>query len=141
MASESPSSAPPWWKLALDYGRTFLYISMWICTSAAVILFNKYILTKTGFKFPITLTAIHMLFGSVLSFLLCRVCKLFPTLGMTGRDYLHYVAPIGVLFALVLSLANGVYLYLSVSFIQVLISSSRSRGRLILMLACVSCRC
>jgi Triose-phosphate Transporter family len=39
------------------------------------------------------------------------------------RSYLQYVLPVGVLFSIVLWLSNAVYLYLSVSFIQMLKAS------------------
>jgi Triose-phosphate Transporter family len=38
-------------------------------------------------------------------------------------SYLRYVLPVGVLFSIVLWLSNAVYLYLSVSFIQMLKAS------------------
>ena len=124
--SGEPESEPfcgKFGRLFFEYAQSLLYITMWICTSAGVILFNKYILARTGFKYPITLTACHMGFGSILGFLLCRVFKVFPTLGMSAHDYLKFVVPIGVLFAVVLSLSNSAYLYLSVSFIQMLKAS------------------
>lgn len=46
------------------------YMGTWIFLSAAVILFNKYILSVMMFQFPITLTMIHMLFCSLLAGLL-----------------------------------------------------------------------
>lgn len=45
-------------------------MATWIILSAAVILFNKYILSTMGFHYPISLTMIHMLFCSALAGLL-----------------------------------------------------------------------
>lgn len=39
---------------------------------------------------------------------------------MTGRVYLRTIVPIGIMFSLSLICGNQVYLYLSVSFIQML---------------------
>ena len=40
----------------------YTYVGLWICMSAGVILYNKYILTVFGFPFPVALTMIHMVF-------------------------------------------------------------------------------
>ena len=46
---------------------------LWITLSAAVILINKYILSMSGFPYPIALTCSHMLFCSVLAALVVRL--------------------------------------------------------------------
>ncbi len=85
--------------------------------TVAVALF-RFLLTPSHFHYPMGLTAWHMLFGSVISFFLCRVFKVrrqhepeaishasvvastrantmqvVPTLNMDGSTYLRCVVP------------------------------------------------
>ncbi|KMT16790.1 hypothetical protein BVRB_2g042770 [Beta vulgaris subsp. vulgaris] len=102
---------------------TYTYISIWLFFSFTVIIYNKYILDKKlyNWPFPISLTMIHMSFSSILSFILVRVFRVVePPIHMTKSLYISSVLPIGVLFALSLWLSNSAYIYLSVSFIQML---------------------
>ncbi|KAH7434713.1 hypothetical protein KP509_06G031700 [Ceratopteris richardii] len=70
--------------------------------------------------YPISLTMIHMGFCSTLAFLLVRVFKLVEPIGMSREMYMSSVVPIGALYSLSLWLSNSAYIYLSVSFIQML---------------------
>ena len=94
-------------------------ILFWITMSCAVILFNKYLYMGT-YKYPLTLTAIHMGFASLATGLL-RVSGylVVPTGVLQGwRFYGRNVVPIGVLFALSLGSSNLAAVRLTVSFIQ-----------------------
>lgn len=53
---------------ALQLAVTYGIMLLWICLSAAVILVNKYVLSESGFPYPIALTCTHMLFCSVMAF-------------------------------------------------------------------------
>jgi hypothetical protein len=101
---------------------SYTYVSIWIFLSFSVIVFNKYILDKKMYNwpFPISLTMIHMAFCSFLAVLLVRVLKLVEPIGMTREVYLSSVVPIGALYSLSLWFSNSSYIYLSVSFIQML---------------------
>ncbi|KAH7294512.1 hypothetical protein KP509_27G004000 [Ceratopteris richardii] len=70
--------------------------------------------------YPISLTMIHMAFCSTLAFLLVRIFKIVDAISLTRDVYVSSVAPIGALYALSLWLSNSAYIYLSVSFIQML---------------------
>jgi hypothetical protein len=99
-------------------------MGIWIRLSFSVIVYNKYILDPKMYDwpFPVSLTMIHMAFCASLTAVLVRVVDT-PTLPpMMPGLYAAYVIPIGVLYALSLSLvlSNSVYIYLSVSFIQML---------------------
>lgn len=125
---------------------TYGFIVLWIALSAIVILFNKYILAYTSFKYPgkghtgnegaegrppevekellflptaVALTMSHMTFSSVVTQILVRSGK-FKAIDMDSTTYTQAILPIGGLFALVLWLGNAAYQYLSVSFIQML---------------------
>ncbi|GAQ82059.1 Nucleotide-sugar transporter family protein [Klebsormidium nitens] len=81
---------------------SYLYVSIWIVLSAAVILYNKYILDRKmyNFPYPLTLTMFHMAFCSSLAFLIIRVFKWVEPIGLTREQYMESVVPIGMLKAL-----------------------------------------
>ncbi|XP_042492020.1 probable sugar phosphate/phosphate translocator At5g25400 [Macadamia integrifolia] len=105
-------------KILLSYA----YVGIWIFLSFTVIVYNKYILDKKMYNwpFPISLTMIHMAFCSSLAFLLVRVFKLVEPVTMSRDLYLSSVVPIGALYSFSLWFSNSAYIYLSVSFIQML---------------------
>jgi hypothetical protein len=49
------------------------YMVLWIVLSAAVILVNKYVLSLSGFPYPVALTCTHMLFCSTLAFIIVKM--------------------------------------------------------------------
>ncbi|CAI5487580.1 unnamed protein product [Closterium sp. Naga37s-1] len=99
-------------------------VVLWIVLSFSVIIFNKYILDRRllNWPFPISLTMIHMAFCSSLAFLLVNVFRVVQPLpgGLKPDTYFTSVVPIGALYALSLWFSNSAYIYLSVSFIQML---------------------
>ncbi|KAL0648165.1 hypothetical protein Bca4012_046456 [Brassica carinata] len=105
-------------KIVLSYS----YVAIWIFLSFTVIVYNKYILDKKMYNwpFPISLTMIHMSFCSTLAVLLIKVFKFVDPVSMSRETYLRSVVPIGALYSLSLWLSNSAYIYLSVSFIQML---------------------
>jgi len=96
-----------------------VYVSLWIGLSGTVILYNKWILAYYGFPYPITLTMWHMFFSGTLAFA-CVRGGYVTSINMSSETYLRAIVPIGALFAGTLWLGNAAYLYLSVSFIQML---------------------
>ena len=101
---------------------SYAYVGIWIFLSFTVIVYNKYILDKKMYNwpFPISLTMIHMGFCSALAFLLIRVLNLVEPVSMSRELYMSSVVPIGALYSLSLWFSNSAYIYLSVSFIQML---------------------
>ncbi|EPS69259.1 hypothetical protein M569_05508 [Genlisea aurea] len=101
---------------------SYAYVALWIFLSFTVIVYNKYILDKKlyDWPFPISLTMIHMAFCSSLAFALVRVFKIVEPVALTRSVYLTSVLPIGALYSFSLWLSNSAYIYLSVSFIQML---------------------
>lgn len=100
-----------------------VYVATWISLSSSVIIFNKYILDRAGFKFPIVLTTWHLVFATIMTQLMARFTHMLDSrhsVPMTGRVYLRAIVPIGFCFSLSLICGNLTYLYLSVSFIQML---------------------
>lgn len=100
-----------------------VYIAVWISLSSSVILFNKWILDSKKFHFPILLTTWHLAFATLMTQLMARFTTRLDSrknVPMTGRVYLRAIVPIGLMFSLSLICGNLTYLYLSVSFIQML---------------------
>eukprot|EP00891_Asterochloris_glomerata_P003318 jgi/Astpho2/3318/e_gw1.00054.52.1_t len=105
--------------LAQKVIRTYTYVAIWIGLSATVILYNKWILAYANFPYPVALTLWHMLFCSTLAIAIVKLGYVQP-IGMSADTYLKAVVPIGACYAGTLWLGNAAYLYLSVSFIQML---------------------
>ncbi|CAA2974054.1 probable sugar phosphate phosphate translocator At5g25400 [Olea europaea subsp. europaea] len=105
-------------KIVLSY----TYVAIWIFLSFTVIVYNKYILDRKMYNwpYPISLTMIHMSFCSSLAYLLVRVFKVVEPVTMSWDLYIKSVVPIGLLYSVSLWLSNSAYIYLSVSFIQML---------------------
>ncbi|GAB4832871.1 hypothetical protein Ancab_006887 [Ancistrocladus abbreviatus] len=101
---------------------SYTYVAIWIFLSFTVIVYNKYILDRKMYNwpFPVSLTMIHMSFCSLLAFLLIKVFKFVEPVQISREVYLSSVVPIGALYSLSLWLSNSAYIYLSVSFIQML---------------------
>ena len=98
--------------------RAYFYVIIWMTISMGVILFNKWILAYSGFKYPIALTLWHMVFCTTIATVLVRGMKITKRLSMPKKEYVSRVLPIGAFYAASLWLSNSAYLHLSVSFIQ-----------------------
>ncbi|XP_008787572.1 probable sugar phosphate/phosphate translocator At3g14410 isoform X1 [Phoenix dactylifera] len=104
-------------------GLTYAYILLYIALSSSQIFFNKWVLSskQINFPYPVGLTLLHMLFSSVLCFILTKVFKVIKIDGGVTPDiYATSVVPIGAMFAMTLWLGNSAYLYISVAFAQML---------------------
>jgi len=98
--------------------KAYFYVTIWMTISMGVILFNKYILAYSGFKYPIALTLWHMVFCTTVATIMVKVVGATKSLNMPRKEYVNRVVPIGALYAASLWLSNSAYLHLSVSFIQ-----------------------
>ncbi|KAJ5812709.1 hypothetical protein N7447_009732 [Penicillium robsamsonii] len=99
------------------------YIALWIALSSSVILFNKWVLASAKFNFPLFLTTWHMVFATAMTQILARFTTVLDSrhkVPMNPATYTRAIVPIGVMFSLSLICGNLAYLYLSVSFIQML---------------------
>lgn len=102
---------------------TYAYILLYITLSSGQIFFNKWVLSskEINFPYPLALTMLHMVFSSVLCFIVTKVFKMIKIEeGMTPEIFATSVIPIGAMFAMTLWLGNTAYLYISVSFAQML---------------------
>ena len=94
-------------------------IAQWIFFSSTVILFNKYLLSKRGFHFPLTLVLFHMVFISACASL-WKALKWVDVPVVPTSELLTRFVPVGICFALSLGMGNAAYLYISVAFVQML---------------------
>ncbi|KAL7925532.1 triose-phosphate transporter family domain-containing protein [Trichoderma austrokoningii] len=103
------------------------HVINWMFFSNVTIIFNKWLLDTAGFKYPIILTCWHLVYATVATQILARTTTLLDSrrnFPVTGRLYLRTILPIGLLYSGSLICSNVVYLYLSVSFIQMLKAAS-----------------
>ncbi|KAK6785331.1 hypothetical protein RDI58_018786 [Solanum bulbocastanum] len=115
--------ADPQRKWVTDDVLTYSYLLLYIALSSGQIFFNKWVLSskEINFPYPLGLTLLHMVFSSILCFMLTKVLKIMEVeKGMTLDIYISSVIPIGAMFAMTLWLGNTAYLYISVSFAQML---------------------
>ncbi len=81
------------------------------------------IFTDNAEEYPIILTSWHLVFATVMTQLMARFTTILDErkkVKMTGRVYLRAIVPIGAAFSMSLICGNLTYLYLSVSFIQMI---------------------
>ncbi|CZT16311.1 related to glucose-6-phosphate/phosphate and phosphoenolpyruvate/phosphate antiporter [Ramularia collo-cygni] len=115
--------APPVAKAATKELHPAFYIALWIGLSSSVIIFNKWVLHSAEFKFPLFLTTWHMVFATVMTQGLAKFTTVLDgrhKVPMTPQLYMRAIVPIGLFFSFSLICGNVAYLYLSVSFIQML---------------------
>jgi len=117
-SSQTSRHSSHFWQCAEVVAIALLYI----CISAGLIDFNKYLMAANRFPHSSHLTAIHMGTSSFLSLLLYSVApQLYPTMTRSRenwRSMLKYMLPLGAMFAISLICANTAYLYSTVSFLQ-----------------------
>ncbi|KAL7957365.1 triose-phosphate transporter family domain-containing protein [Trichoderma compactum] len=103
------------------------HIINWMFFSNVTIIFNKWLIDTAGFKYPILLTCWHLIYATIATQILARTTTLLDSrrnFPISGRLYLRTILPIGLLYSGSLICSNVVYLYLSVSFIQMLKAAS-----------------
>lgn len=113
---------------------------LYMSVSTGLILLNKYLMTIDGFEYPLALSSSGMAFSSAASFVACKVgsgaaareaisalpfmqqvLKLVETKHtFSASFYMTHMMPVGFFMTLTLYFGNKVYLYLTVSFIQML---------------------
>merc|ERR1719326_341145 len=102
--------------------KGFVLCVLYIAISAALINFNKFLMSEDRFPFSMMLTTLHMA-TSWICCLLLYVCvpSLFPSMSRThGKmlTVLKYFLPLAALFSVGVVLSNQAYLYCSVAFLQ-----------------------
>lgn len=113
-------------------GQQLPTVLLWCAMGMALICWNKYMYMKVedggfGFPCPMALTWCHMFMGMTMTQLI-RLVKpdWMPAVKEDKIDletFCKSILPVGVIFAAYLSIGNCAYLYLSVSYIQMLKSA------------------
>lgn len=88
-----------------------------------MIVFNKAVLSSMNFPFPMFLTTWHMFLATVITQIMSRTTTMLPSVQEKKVDLdiiKTKILPISMFFALSLVLSNKAYIYLSVSYIQML---------------------
>jgi len=100
-----------------------IIIPIWIALSSSVIIYNNYLYNSLNFKYPVFLVTFHLTFAAIGTRVLQRTTNLLDGLknvNVTRDMFVKSILPIGLLFSGSLVLSNTAYLYLSVSYIQML---------------------
>jgi drug/metabolite transporter (DMT)-like permease len=124
LPSPSTAQAPKATPTAQKYQiSTAVIIPIWIVLSSSVIIYNNYLYNTLNFKYPVFLVTWHLTFAAIGTRILQRTTNLLDgvkDVHMTKEMFTRSILPIGVLFSGSLILSNTAYLYLSVSYIQML---------------------
>jgi len=112
--SRSVSPAPG----GRSYVKGALWSLLYVAFSTAIILSNKHIITETNFACPIAVSSLGSVFGWVASVAAVGGGAVRLKTRLTFYQWCVYVLPIGVCTAVSLAFANLAYVYLDLSFIQ-----------------------
>ena len=103
-------------------GRSYVKGALWsllyVAFSTAIILSNKHIITETNFACPIAVSSLGSVFGWVASVAAVGSGAVRLKTRLTFYQWCAHVLPIGVCTAVSLAFANLAYVYLDLSFIQ-----------------------
>ncbi|KAL1744887.1 triose-phosphate transporter family-domain-containing protein [Schizophyllum fasciatum] len=100
-----------------------MIVPIWIVLSSGVIIYNNYVYNTLNFRYPVFLVTWHLFFAAISTRVLARTTNLMSSLKdvhISQQTFFRSILPIGVLFSGSLILSNTAYLYLSVSYIQML---------------------
>ncbi|KAF8220930.1 TPT-domain-containing protein [Tricholoma matsutake] len=98
-------------------------IPIWIILSSSVIIYNNYLYNTLAFPYPVFTVTWHLFFAAIGTRILQRTTHLLDATNdvrMDSTTFIRRILPIGFLFSGSLILSNTAYLYLSVSYIQML---------------------
>lgn len=110
-AASRATPAPGW-------GATAAAVSVWYTSSVGVLLLNKVLLSSHGFRFPISLTALHMLSCSGLSWLNINVLRLAQPVKLRDRKQAGKVGVLALVFCASVTAGNVSLRYIPASFSQ-----------------------
>jgi drug/metabolite transporter (DMT)-like permease len=102
---------------------SWVYIVFWITISCSMILFNKFVLDQLQFPYPMFLCCWHMVLATVITRVMSRFTNMLPGVREKKVDsvvFTNKIIPVAACFAVSLVLSNKAYIYLSVSYIQML---------------------
>ena len=107
----------------LDVLITLTYCVVYLLVGPALILVNKKIMRDVGFGYPMMVSGIGQLSSAICSAIAIKVLKVQPltcVAQVTWPFYLRNMMVVGGATAASLCFGNAGYLYLTVSFVQIL---------------------
>lgn len=121
-ADEATTPQPRRMAILLNRLRVLLLCILYLGIGPSLILINRTILKERHFPLPMALSGLGLLFSSAVSSVLVagRCVRLEHREVVTWPFFLRNIAPVGAAMATTLASGNAVYLYLPVSFIQML---------------------
>ena len=102
------------------HAKMVTYLLAWSLVSGLIIILNNWVMHYDGFPFPIALSATGPLFSWVVSAVLVASGHTRLERQMTFKTWMQQVFPIGFFTAVSYATGNELYLFMSVSFIQML---------------------
>lgn len=100
---------------------TIAVCTIYMLVGPLLIMSNKYLLTTGHFHYPIILTTIHQLTGSICCFFLVRVFSIVPLAHeVTWKEWRTNILAVGVFTMAALCTGTASYLYLTVAFVEIL---------------------
>ena len=106
------------------HAKMVTYLLAWSLVSGLIIILNNWVMHYDGFPFPIALSATGPLFSWVVSAVLVASGHTRLEREMTFKTWMQQVFPIGFFTAVTYATGNELYLFMSVSFIQMMKSMS-----------------
>lgn len=145
MALHNADSGPKGANAVSTWALMFFLGGLYICCSASLISFNKYLMHEDRFPYAVTLVMLHMGFAAVLSFILRWVRpQMFPSITDPERKVtfdaslmIKNILPIAVLFSGQLVLSNQAYLHSSVAFLQMMKEANLVLVYILSLIACL----
>ena len=106
------------------HAKMITYLLAWSLVSGLIIILNNWLMNYNGFPFPIALAATGPLFSWVVSAALVVSGHTKLERHMTFKTWMKQVFPIGFFTAVTYATGNELYLFMSVSSIQMMKSMS-----------------
>lgn len=93
---------------------------IWVVSSNGLIVLNKHLMSVDGFRYPMALSSLGMVASWALSVAACRL-GVVKAKNVVSRSFiLTNFLPVGLCMAFMFYCGNRAYLYISVSFVQML---------------------
>jgi len=90
---ENQEKTPVTWRSEFSL-KTLVIILSWLVTNVGVVISNKYIFKTLDWKYPLSLTAVHMLVCWIGTYIALHVFKRVPYIYIAWNDYLRGILPL-----------------------------------------------
>eukprot|EP01112_Ceratiomyxa_fruticulosa_P012916 TRINITY_DN35_c0_g1_i1.p1 TRINITY_DN35_c0_g1~~TRINITY_DN35_c0_g1_i1.p1 ORF type:complete len:435 (-),score=84.34 TRINITY_DN35_c0_g1_i1:78-1382(-) len=98
-------------------------VLFWILFSALTLILNKLLFSVLSFPYPITLTMVHTIVCSILSFLVICVFGWVPLVKQDRSIFFTQVVPLAIIFCVNIVIGNTALEYIHISFNQTIKST------------------